>query len=65
MRDRQGKDQRKSAPVVAFYAGSLTGVTAPSWEVEGEVGLLYKLNWFDPRGLKGASFWFQIVKMRN
>ena len=34
MRDRQ--ERRKSAPVVGFYAGSLTGVTAPMWEVVDE-----------------------------
>ena len=44
MRDRQGKDQRKSAPVVAFFAGSLTGVTAPSWEVEDEAGFVRRVS---------------------
>ena len=42
LRDRRA--QRKSAPVVAFFAGSLNGVTAPIWEVEDEKGKLHEFT---------------------
>lgn len=44
LRDRKRSSECKSAPVVAFFAGSLTGVTAPMWEVRDETGVLHEFT---------------------